>query len=96
VMRPYGSIASCGLAASADLATTVMPFIIRGLSLLGIASAGTARPIREQVWERLAGDWKPAHLNEIAKREVGLAELPAIFDTMLAGGSLGRTVVRVG
>jgi putative YhdH/YhfP family quinone oxidoreductase len=96
VMRPYGSIASCGLAASADLATTVMPFIIRGLSLLGIASAGTARPIREQVWERLAGDWKPAHLDKVAWREVGLPELPAIFDTMLTGGSLGRTVVRVG
>jgi putative YhdH/YhfP family quinone oxidoreductase len=95
VIRPYGNIASCGLAASADLATTVMPFIIRGVSLLGVASAGTARPIREQVWERLANDWKPAHLNEIAKHDTGLAELPGIFDRMLAGGSLGRTVVRV-
>ncbi|MFI4970483.1 MAG: zinc-binding dehydrogenase, partial [Lysobacterales bacterium] len=96
VIHPYGTIASCGMAASADLATTVMPFIIRGVSLLGIASAGTARPIREQVWERLAGDWKPAHLDTIANREATLADLPGIFDTMLGGGSLGRTVVRVG
>ena len=96
VIRPYGSIASCGLAASADLATTVMPFIIRGVSLLGVASAGTARPIREQVWEHLADDWKPAHLERIADREVALADVPAVFPTMLAGGSLGRTVVRIG
>ena len=95
VIRPYGNIASCGLAASAELATTVMPFIIRGVSLLGIASAGTARPIREQVWEHLASDWKPAHLDVIANREVTLSELPPVFDTMLAGRSLGRTVVKV-
>lgn len=96
VIRPYGNIASCGLAASPALATTVMPFIIRGVSVLGVASAGSARPIREQVWEQLAGDWKPAHLAEIANREAGLSELPAVFATMLAGNSLGRTVVRVG
>jgi putative YhdH/YhfP family quinone oxidoreductase len=96
VIRPYGSIASCGLAAAADLATTVMPFILRGVSLLGIASAGTARPIREQVWAHLAGDWKPAHLAQIANREVALADLPGVFATMLGGGSLGRTVVKLG
>ena len=96
VIRPYGNIASCGLAASAELATTVMPFILRGLSLLGVASAGTARAIREQVWEHVASDWKPSHLADIAKREVALADLPRVFDTMLAGGSLGRTVVKPG
>jgi len=95
VIRPYGNIASCGLAASADLATTVMPFILRGVSLLGIASAGTARAIRDEVWERLASDWKPANLDEIANREVALAGLPPVFDTMLAGESHGRTVVRI-
>jgi acrylyl-CoA reductase (NADPH) len=95
VIRPYGAIASCGLAASADLATTVMPFIIRGLSLLGVASAGTARPIRDQVWERLSNDWKPAHLAAITSRETDLAGLPTVFATMLAGQSHGRTVVRI-
>ena len=96
VIHPYGNIASCGLAAGHDLATTVMPFIIRGVSLLGIASAGTARDIREQVWERLAGAWKPAHLDTICTREVGLDQLAGVFDTMLAGGSHGRTLVHIG
>ena len=95
VIHPYGNIASCGLAAASELATTVMPFIIRGVSLLGIASAGTARDIRDDIWEYLASDWKPAHLDRIATREVGFDELPGIFDTMLAGGSFGRSVVKL-
>jgi len=94
VIQPYGNIASCGLAGGPGLATTVMPFIIRGVSLLGIASAGTARAQREQVWERLAGPWKPAHLDAIGTRETLLDGLPELFPAMLAGGSFGRTVVR--
>lgn len=90
---PYGNVASAGLAASPELATTVMPFIIRGVSLLGVASAGTARDIREDVWRRLAGDWKPRHLGRICSRETTLEQLPDVFTTMLAGGSLGRTLV---
>jgi acrylyl-CoA reductase (NADPH) len=90
---PYGNVASAGLAATHDLPTTVMPFIIRGVSLLGVASAGTARDIREEVWRLLASDWKPRHLDRICTREVTLQQLPEVFDTMLAGGSLGRTLV---
>ncbi|HST43910.1 MAG TPA: acryloyl-CoA reductase [Luteimonas sp.] len=90
---PYGNVASAGLAASHDLPATVMPFIIRGVSLLGVASAGTARDIREEVWRRLAGDWKPRHLDRICTREIGLDGLPEVFDAMLAGGSHGRTLV---
>lgn len=90
---PYGNVASAGLAASHDLPTTVMPFIIRGVSLLGVASAGTARDIRDEVWRRLASDWKPRHLDTICTREATLAQLPEVFDTMLAGGSFGRTLV---
>ena len=92
---PYGNVASAGLAASAELDATVMPFIIRGVSLLGVASAGTARDIREQVWQHLASDWKPRHLDRICTREVGLEQLPEVFGTMLAGGSFGRTLVRL-
>ena len=92
---PCGNVASAGLAATAELDATVMPFIIRGVSLLGVASAGTARDIREQVWQHLASDWKPAHLDRICTREVGLAQLPEVFATMLAGGSVGRTLVRL-
>jgi len=94
-IHPYGNIASCGNAASIDLATTVMPFIIRGVSLLGIASAGTARSIRDAIWEHLASDWRPAHLDRIATREVGLDGLPGIFDSVLSGGSFGRTIVKL-
>ena len=95
VIHPYGNIASCGLAATPELATTVMPFILRGMSLIGIASAGTAREIRDAVWQHLASDWKPAHLDRIATREVGLDGLPGVFDQMLGGGSFGRTVVKL-
>jgi NADPH-dependent curcumin reductase CurA len=70
-----------------------MPFIIRGASLLGIASAGTARDLRDSVWQHLASDWKPQHLDRIATREVSLDELPGIFARMLAGDSFGRTLV---
>lgn len=92
---PYGNVASAGLAASHVLDATVMPFIIRGVSLLGVASAGTARDIREIVWQRLASDWKPAHLDRICTREVTLAQLPETFPGMLAGNSLGRTLVQL-
>ena len=92
---PYGNVATAGLAASHELHATVMPFIIRGVSLLGVASAGTARDIRDEVWRRLSSDWKPAGLDAICTRETTLDGLSAVFGTMLAGGSLGRTVVRL-
>lgn len=90
---PYGNVASAGLAATADLPMTVMPFIIRGVSLVGVASAGTARDIREAVWQHLATDWKPRHLDRICTREIPMAQLPGVFATMLSGGSFGRTLV---
>ncbi|TAN08121.1 MAG: acryloyl-CoA reductase [Rhodanobacteraceae bacterium] len=94
--QPYGNVASIGLAAGSKLATTVMPFIIRGVSLLGIASAGTARDIREAIWQHLASDWKPAQLDRICTREVDLDGLPTVFEPMLGGHSFGRTLVRIG
>ena len=93
---PYGNVASAGLAATHALETTVMPFIIRGVSLLGVASAGTARDIREAVWQHLASDWKPRHLDRICTHEVTLDQLREVFPVMLDGGSLGRTLVRIG
>lgn len=93
---PYGNVGICGNAGGINFESTVMPFIIRGASLLGIASAGTARDIRDQVWHHLANDWKPRHLDRIATREVTLEQLPAVFERMLAGDSFGRTIVRVG
>lgn len=92
---PYGNVASAGLVASYELPTTVMPFIIRGVSLLGIASAGTARAIRDEIWLKLAKDWKPAHLAAICTREIILGQLPVVFASMLAGDSFGRTIVKL-
>ena len=91
--RPYGNVGSAGLAASYQLDATVMPFILRGVSLLGVASTDTPHHHRDEVWHRLASDWKPRHLQRICTREATLEDLPGVFDTMLAGGSLGRTLV---
>jgi acrylyl-CoA reductase (NADPH) len=96
VIQPWGCIASCGLAGGHELHTTVMPFIIRGISLLGINSANTPFPLRSQLWQRLANDWKPRHLAQIAAKEITLDELPACFENLMAGGALGRTVVKLG
>jgi putative YhdH/YhfP family quinone oxidoreductase len=95
LIRPYGSIAACGMAGGAELHTTVMPFIIRGVSVLGIATAEVPYPLRRLLWDHLATDWKPAHLASIATAEVTLPELEAVFARMLAGSSLGRTLVRL-
>ncbi|KAF1008566.1 MAG: putative quinone oxidoreductase YhfP [Luteibacter sp.] len=92
---PYGNAAICGNAGGPELSTTVLPFILRGVGLLGVASAGSPRDIREEVWRRLAGDWRPRHLDTICTRDVGLDEVHGVFDTMLAGESFGRTVVRI-
>lgn len=92
----YGNVASAGLVASHDLPTTVMPFIIRGVSLLGVASAGTARGIRDDIWRHLADDWKPGHLELICRHETTLEGLPEVFKRMLSGQSFGRTLVRLG
>lgn len=95
LVSPYGNVAICGNAGGIAFDSTVMPFIIRGVSLLGIASAGTARDIRAAVWQHLASDWKPQHLERIATREIGLDQLPGVFARMLAGDSFGRTLVRI-
>ncbi|MCP1376075.1 YhdH/YhfP family quinone oxidoreductase [Dyella lutea] len=94
LIAPYGNVALCGNAGGIGFESTVMPFIIRGVNLLGVASAGTARNQRLRVWEHLAAPWKPLHMDRIATREVTLEELPGVFPAMLAGGSFGRTIVR--
>ncbi|TAL95519.1 MAG: acryloyl-CoA reductase [Rhodanobacter sp.] len=95
LVSPYGNVAICGNAGGVAFDSTVMPFIIRGVSVLGVASAGTARDIRGDLWQHLASDWKPQRLERIATREIGLDELPGVFERMLAGDSFGRTLVRV-
>ena len=93
--RLWGNIASIGLAASHKLETTVMPFILRGVNLLGIHSVETPMPVRQAVWDRLATDWKPARLDQIACHETNLDGVQAACDELMAGAVTGRYVVNI-
>ena len=90
-----GNIASIGLAASPALNTTVLPFILRAVCLLGINSVETPRDLRLAVWSRIAGDLKPQHLDRIGHRSIGFDELPGAFQDYIDGRVIGRTVVRI-
>jgi len=92
----WGNIASIGLASGPELSTTVMPFILRGVALLGINSSATRRETRLAVWQRIAGDLRPRHLGRIVTRTIPFDELPAAFPDYIAGHVTGRTVVRIG
>ena len=92
----WGNIASVGLAGGADLKTTVLPFILRGVNLLGINSSATARSERLEVWQRIATDLSPRHLERIAHRTIPFAELPGAFQAYIDGKVTGRTVVKIG
>jgi NADPH2:quinone reductase len=92
----WGNIASIGLASGAGLTTTVMPFILRGVALLGINSSATRREWRLAVWQRIATDLRPRHIERIVTRTIAFDELPAAFPDYIAGRVTGRTVVRIG
>jgi len=92
----WGNIASIGLAAGPAFTTTVMPFILRGVALLGINSSATRRDWRLAVWQRIATDLRPRHLDRIVTRTIAFEELPGAFPDYLTGGVTGRTVVRIG
>jgi acrylyl-CoA reductase (NADPH) len=92
--RYGGAVAACGLAQGADFPSTVMPYILRGVRLLGIESVMAPRPLRRLAWERLARDLDPAILDRIAT-EIGLEEAVARASDLLAGKVRGRLVVDV-
>jgi NADPH2:quinone reductase len=91
----WGNIASIGLAGSAELHTTVMPFILRGVNLLGINSSATLRDTRLAVWKRIGTDLRPTRLDRICTRVIEFVDLPAQFPEYLAGRVTGRTVVKI-
>jgi len=93
-MQVGGTLASVGLAAGHTLNTTVMPFILRGVSLLGIDSVNTPMALRRRVWERLGSDLKPRHLTDMVTT-VTLQDLPGVFDKILKAQMRGRTVVKL-
>ncbi len=88
-------IASIGLAASHQFNTTVMPFILRGVTLCGVDSVNCEMAARREVWRRLATDMKPKHLAGMT-RTIAFADLPAAFDAFVKGQVKGRTVVSLG
>jgi NADPH2:quinone reductase len=90
-----GNIASIGLAAGHELHTTVMPFILRAVCLLGINSVDTPRDLRLAVWQRIAGDLKPRHLDRIGHRQIAFDDLPGAFQDYLDGRITGRAVVTI-
>lgn len=93
-VRPAGNIASIGLAASSELHTTVLPFILRAVSLIGI-NLEFYPDLQAALWERLASDLAPRHLDAITTREVTLEELPACFESYIEGRVTGRTLVKI-
>ncbi len=94
-MQIGGTLASIGLAASHTLNTTVMPFILRGVSLLGIDSVNCPMSLRVEVWRRLAGEMRPAQLGEMT-HDIDFERLPTVFDDFIQGQVKGRTVVKIG
>ncbi|MCX7178345.1 MAG: oxidoreductase, partial [Proteobacteria bacterium] len=93
-MQIGGTLASIGLAASHTLNTTVMPFILRGVSLLGIDSVNCQMTQRAAVWQRLAGDMRPQHLERMT-RTIAFDELPTVFDDFIKSRVTGRIVVEI-
>jgi len=95
VIDLWGNIAVCGMAGGIGLHATNLPMILRGVSLIGISSNNTPYAIRKTLWDRLANEWRPQHLDSIVRTEVDLDTLVDTFDTLIAGNSLGRIVVNL-
>jgi acrylyl-CoA reductase (NADPH) len=87
-----GCVAACGLVAGTELPLSIYPFILRGVSLVGIDSAKCPRPQREEMWSKLAGPWRIKNVERVAS-EVTFDELPAKIANILAGKIVGRTLV---
>lgn len=94
-LRPKGAVAACGNAGGAAFATTVFPFILRGVALLGMDSANVPIAERRALWARLATDLRPPRLDE-AVTEIGLEDLAGVLDAIVAGRARGRWIVRLG
>lgn len=94
--HPWGSVASIGMAGDTGLNMTVMPFILRGVNLIGITSAACPIELRRSVWKKLGLEWKPGRLEQILQRTVNLEQLPDECERMIAGRAQGRTIVKIG
>jgi acrylyl-CoA reductase (NADPH) len=93
--RYGGAVATSGLVGGTGLKTTILPFILRDVSLLGVDSVGTPIEERREVWGRLAGDLSPGDLDRLVTRELPLDEVNSYLDDVLKGSGHGRVVVEV-
>ena len=90
-----GSIAAFGNTGGPNLNTTVFPFILRAINLLGIESVNCPMELRSNLWRRLASNYKPGHLLDRIGHEVPFEELPQALATILKGGTRGRTIIKI-
>src|SRR3954452_23120897 len=95
-VRYGGAVAACGNTGGVKLPTTVLPFILRGASLLGVDSVQTPIAERRETWKRLADDLRPPHLDDTIAREITLDGLEDALTAILRGELSGRTIVKVG
>lgn len=91
----WGNVASVGLAGGHVFQATVMPFILRGVSILGVSSTNCPRPLREEIWQKLAGEWRPKSLDVFVSRELSLDAVQEAAEQMLDRQTTGRTLVRL-
>lgn len=94
-VKPWGNIVSIGMAGGMQVETTTMPFILRGVSLLGVTSSACPQELRRQIWQRLGGELYPNKLEQICSDEISLEQLPNAFDKLLNGTIRGRQIVCV-
>ena len=92
-VKPWGNIVSIGMASGVEVNTSAMPFILRGVSLLGVTSAACPHVLRKQIWQKLGDELLPSELDQICTAEVGLEQLPDAFSRLLSGKAHGRQIV---
>ncbi|MEJ2116036.1 MAG: zinc-binding dehydrogenase, partial [Gammaproteobacteria bacterium] len=93
--KPWGNVVSVGIAGGVKFELSTMPFIIRGVNLLGVSSSNCPQPLRKQIWNRLGDDLHPDHLARINTQAVSLENLPDIFEKLLNNEIRGRVLVKI-
>lgn len=94
-VKPWGNIVSVGMAAGADVQTSTMPFILRGISVLGVSSANCPQHLRQDIWTKLGSLWNPSNIETMLAGEIGLEQLPQTFEKLLNADTQGRYLVKI-
>jgi putative YhdH/YhfP family quinone oxidoreductase len=92
-LSPLGAVTTCGSVSATQLNTTVFPFILRGITLIGVSAQNYPAALRKPLWEKLATEWKPEHLLNLYN-EITLEQLPGAIDDILKGKLKGRTIIK--